>query len=106
MKIVAFCVVSVTIIFTLCILYFNNHIDLQETLRLNEIPADVKEMENNIQDARNVLITVSYGFRDMFENWWFHFSRLKLPMKVILIAEDSATYQLYRKNTDIIVLVD
>lgn len=73
------------------------------TRKLNEIPVDDKEMEKNIHNTWNVLITVSYGFRDMFENWWLHFSKLKLPMRVILIAEDSATYQLYRQNTNIIV---
>jgi hypothetical protein len=73
------------------------------TRKLSEIPVDDKEMEKNIHNTWNVLIMVSYGFRDMFENWWLHFSKLKLPMRVILIAEDSATYQLYRQNTNIIV---
>ena len=103
MKIVALCVVSVIIIFPLCILYFNHHIGHPETLRLNEIPVDDKGMEKNIHNTWNVLIMVSYGFMDMVENWWLQFSKLKLHMRVVLIVEDSATYQLYRQNTNIIV---
>ena len=40
-----------------------------------------------------VLVTVSSGFQDMFDNWWHYFSLLRLSLHVIVIAEDNATYK-------------
>jgi hypothetical protein len=36
-----------------------------------------------------VVVTVSHGFHEMFDNWWYHYKQLKLTMKVKMITEDA-----------------
>jgi len=43
----------------------------------------------------SVCVTVTNGFHDMFNNWWFYYSKLHLNMNVIMIAEDQPTYGKY-----------
>ena len=43
----------------------------------------------------SVCVTVTNGFHDMFNNWWFYYSKLHLNMNVIMIAEDQPTYEKY-----------
>lgn len=51
-----------------------------------------------------VLVTVSSGFQDMFDNWWHYLSLLKLPLPVIVVAEDNATYNRYKNNINFAVV--
>ena len=51
-----------------------------------------------------VLVTVSSGFQDMFDNWWHYFSLLKLSLHVIVVAEDNATYNRYKNNVNFTVV--
>jgi len=51
-----------------------------------------------------VLVTVSSGFQDMFDNWWHFFSLLKLSLHVIVVAEDNATYTRYKNNINFTVV--
>lgn len=47
-----------------------------------------------------VMVTVSHDFQDLFDNWWYHFSQLRLSMEVILVAEDNSTLNKYRNKHD------
>jgi hypothetical protein len=59
----------------------------------------VHSPEGDIAGAsNNLLVTVSSGFQDMFDNWWHYFSLLKLSLHVIVVAEDNATYTRYKNN--------
>jgi hypothetical protein len=40
----------------------------------------------------------------MFDNWWHYFSLLKLSLRVIVVAEDNATYTRYKNNIDFNIL--
>jgi hypothetical protein len=51
-----------------------------------------------------VLVTVSSGFQDMFDNWWHYLSLLKLSLPVIVVAEDNATYTRYKNNINFTVV--
>ena len=51
-----------------------------------------------------VLVTVSSGYQDMFDNWWHYFSLLKLSLHVIVVAEDNATYTRYKNNINFAVI--
>jgi hypothetical protein len=51
-----------------------------------------------------VLVTVSSGFQDMFDNWWHYFSQLKLSLHVIVVAENNATYTRYKNNINFTVV--
>lgn len=52
-------------------------------------------------DAWVVMVTVSHDFQELFDNWWYHFSQLRLSMEVILVAEDNSTFTKYRdKHSD------
>ena len=51
-----------------------------------------------------VLVTVSSGFQDMFDNWWHFFSLLKLSLHVIVVAEDNNTYTRYKNNINFTVV--
>jgi hypothetical protein len=51
-----------------------------------------------------VLVTVSSGFQDMFDNWWHYLSLLKLSLHVIVVAEDNATYTRYKNNINFTVV--
>lgn len=51
-----------------------------------------------------VVVTVSHGFDDMFQNWLYWYRLLHLKMPVILIAEDEQTFKKYQVFDDIIVL--
>lgn len=45
-------------------------------------------------DDWTVVVTVSEGFIDMFENWWYWFKKLQLNCQVLIIAEDDVTQEL------------
>ena len=63
--------------------------------------------ENVIPNEDNfwsIMVTVSSGFNDMFENWWYHYKKLNLTIPVYVVAEDSLTVTKYRDNTDFILL--
>jgi len=51
-----------------------------------------------------VLVTVSSGFQDMFDNWWHYLLLLKLSLPVIVVAEDNATYTRYKNNINFAVV--
>lgn len=55
-------------------------------------------------DQWHVLVTVSQGFQDMFENWFLYFCSLHLPFRLIVLAEDNNTYFKYHKLQNIIVM--
>jgi hypothetical protein len=42
-----------------------------------------------------VLVTVSAGFDDMFQNWQYWYRRLNLDSRVVVFAEDKLTYDKY-----------
>jgi len=45
-----------------------------------------------------VMVTVSHDFQELFGNWSYHFSQLRLSMEVILVAEDNSTFTKYRNK--------
>lgn len=49
-------------------------------------------------DTWVVMVTVSCDFQELFDNWWYHFSHLRLSMEVILVAEDNLTFTKYRNK--------
>lgn len=51
-----------------------------------------------------VMVSVSTGFSDMFENWWYHYKKLNLTIPVFVVAEDSLTMTKYRDNTNFILI--
>ena len=52
-----------------------------------------------------VLVTVSRGFVELFDNWLRWYRRLELGMRVVLAAEDDETFQRYRGCADLELLV-
>lgn len=56
-------------------------------------------------DYWTVLVTVSYGFDDMFRNWWYWYSKLNLDADVVLLAEDMQTYRQYNDSRNWITLL-
>lgn len=51
-----------------------------------------------------VVVTVSYGFIDMFENWLLYFCKLNITIPITVVAEDSQTYEIYHSATFLNVL--
>ena len=49
-----------------------------------------------------VVVTVSRGYANMFENWLYFFKLLALDMQVLLIAEDETTFKMYGARNDIV----
>jgi len=47
-----------------------------------------------------VVVSVSRGFIDMFENWHYWFQLLALNMHIVLIAEDEQTFKQYEGRND------
>jgi len=48
-----------------------------------------------------VVVSVSHGFVDMFENWLHWYQLLALDMRVVLIAEDAETFKTYQSRSDL-----
>ena len=64
----------------------------------------VKNVNANKQPEEwRVVVTVSSGFIDMFENWFYYFQRLRIG-NVTLIAEDQAVSEKYRDRMGVNVL--
>jgi hypothetical protein len=51
-----------------------------------------------------VVVTVSHGFHEMFDNWWYHYKQLKLTMKVKMITEDALTFDRYKSTWELQVV--
>lgn len=64
---------------------------------------DVK-LNSDSEDQWYVLVTVSRGFQDMFENWLLYFCNLNLSLPLIVIAEDNHSYDKYCKIQNIRLL--
>ena len=49
-----------------------------------------------------IVTTVSEGFMDMFENWYFYFTKLELKLKIYVIAEDIVSFKMLEKYSQIL----
>ena len=58
----------------------------------------------DVPDGWTVLVSVSEGFADMFENWLYFYQLLGLDMPVLLVAEDQTTFDRYSSRQHITVL--
>ena len=47
-----------------------------------------------------MLVSVSNGFVDIFENWLYWYQLLALDMRVVLMAEDKEVYDKYVSNRE------
>jgi len=45
-----------------------------------------------------ILVTVNNGYYDFFRNWWAHYSRLKMPNRVVVVSEDDAVHAALSKD--------
>lgn len=85
---------------------------LYSQLRLISKEADMKyknkcdtpDNNKNVKEQWHVLVTVSLGFQDMFENWLIYFCNLNLTMRLIIVAEDEETYNRYSKIPKLFVI--
>ncbi|KAL4234649.1 hypothetical protein ACF0H5_006290 [Mactra antiquata] len=60
----------------------------------NQIPNSTWSMyESRSTTAWTVLLTVNTGFFDFFSNWFFYYSKLKLDLPIVIIAEDDKVYK-------------
>ena len=76
----------------------NRHKDEVPRIMNNLIHMDSVKMQHSLLNW-TVMVTVSLGFHDMFDNWWFFYKNLNLTMDVIMVSEDSATYNIYKNTT-------
>ena len=69
--------------------FFDKHEDDEKESKLQHLD----KSENDPLKQWIVLLTVNFGFFDMFQNWLWHFHRLKLSLPIVVIAEDDKSFQ-------------
>lgn len=47
------------------------------------------------------MVTVSEWYDELFQNWWAWYNVLELDMEIVMIAEDSATYDKYKNENSL-----
>ena len=45
-----------------------------------------------------VVVTVTMGYDDIFQNWLYWFKKLSLNMKLVVVAEDDSVLQKYQNQ--------
>ena len=77
------------------------NLDAKQALKLQRTGLLSTDAMTHEALAWTVLLSVSSGFLDLFENWLYWFRKLELGMKVVVIAEDQESLQRCRARGEV-----